>query len=138
MYTHCFKTISSYRVNAYFNPPLNEIVFPAAILQEPFFFAPSKEFPLGQPALSFGAIGGVISHEISHGYDDQGRKYDHEGNLVDWWLPEDGQNFDARAEKIIKQFDQFTVLGKPVNGKLTQGENIADLVCYQASIIANV
>jgi putative endopeptidase len=115
-------------VNAYFNPPLNEIVFPAAILTEPFFFQPTDEFPLGQPAMSFGAIGGVISHEISHGYDDQGRKFDADGNLSDWWLPEDGKNFDARAEKIVNQFNKFTVLGKNLNGKLTQGENIADLV----------
>ncbi|KAI8897144.1 endopeptidase [Globomyces pollinis-pini] len=116
-----------YMINAYFHPMRNEIVFPAAILQPPFFYAPTKENPLGQPAMSFGSIGAVIAHELSHGYDDQGRQYDADGNLADWWLPEDSKNFDQRAEKIINQFNKFEILKKNVNGKLTQGENIADL-----------
>lgn len=117
---------------------MNEIVFPAAILSEPFFYAPTSDLPLGQAAMSFGGIGAVIAHEISHGYDDQGncrdyiilrlgRQFNAEGNLEDWWLEQDGKNFDARAEKIIAQFSKYQLLGKNVNGKLTQGENIADL-----------
>ena len=114
-------------INVDFHPMLNEIVFPAAILQPPFFYAPTKDLPFGQAAMNFGAIGAVISHEISHGYDDQGRQFNSEGNLVDWWTEEDATQFTKRAEKIISQFDEFLVLGKNVNGKLTQGENIADL-----------
>ncbi|KAJ3314900.1 hypothetical protein HDV04_005321 [Boothiomyces sp. JEL0838] len=125
-----------YMVNAYYNPPGNEIVFPAAILQPPFFYAPTEKYPLGQPALNFGSIGGIISHEISHGYDDQGAKYDHEGNLVNWWTPEDSANFEARTKLIIEQFDEYTFFGEKLNGKLTAGENIADLggisVSYKA------
>ena len=122
---------------------LNEIVFPAAILQPPFFYPPTPEYPLGNPALSFGGIGAVIAHEIryfnfntSHGYDDQGRQYDHEGNLNDWWTPTDSENYLERTKLIIEQFDAYQLLGQHVNGKLTQGENIADLggasVSYKA------
>ncbi len=114
-------------VNAYFHPVMNEIVFPAAILQPPFFFRPTAELPYGQAALNFGGIGGVIAHEITHGYDDQGRQYNDEGNLQDWWSEADASQFLERSGKIVKQFDSFVVLGKNVNGKLTQGENIADL-----------
>ncbi|KAJ3275445.1 hypothetical protein HDV01_000272 [Terramyces sp. JEL0728] len=125
-----------YMVNAYYNPPGNEIVFPAAILQPPFFYPPSEKYPLGQPALNFGSIGGIISHEISHGYDDQGAKYDHEGNLVNWWSPDDSANFEARTKLIVDQFNEYTFFGEKLNGKLTAGENIADLggisVSYKA------
>lgn len=109
-------------VNAYFNPVQNEIVFPAGILQPPFFDASMDD------AVNYGGIGAVIGHEITHGYDDQGRKYDADGNLNEWWTEADAKEFDARAQKVIDQFDAYEVLpGLHVNGKLTIGENLADL-----------
>jgi len=109
-------------VNAYFSPALNEIVFPAGILQPPFFDLETDD------AVNYGAIGVVIGHEITHGYDDQGRKYDAEGNLRDWWTEADGKEFDRRAAKVIDQYSSYEALpGKRVNGRLTLGENIADL-----------
>jgi putative endopeptidase len=109
-------------VNAYFSPPLNEIVFPAGILQPPFFDLEMDD------AVNYGAIGVVIGHEITHGYDDQGRKYDAEGNLRDWWTEADGKEFDRRAAKVVDQYGAYEALpGKRVNGRLTLGENIADL-----------
>jgi putative endopeptidase len=109
-------------VNAYFSPPLNEIVFPAGILQPPFFDLETDD------AVNYGAIGVVIGHEITHGYDDQGRKYDAEGNLRDWWTEADGKEFDRRAAKVVDQYSSYEALpGKRVNGRLTLGENIADL-----------
>ncbi|KAJ3315827.1 hypothetical protein HDV04_000034 [Boothiomyces sp. JEL0838] len=116
-----------YMVNAYYNPSGNEIVFPAAILQPPFFYPPTPENPEGHPALSFGSIGAVIAHEISHGYDDQGAQYDHEGNLKNWWTETDEANFKVRTKAIEDQFNEYTYFGEQVNGKLTAGENIADL-----------
>ena len=109
-------------VNAYYHPTRNEIVFPAAILQPPFFD------PDGDPAVNYGGIGGVIGHEITHGFDDQGRKSDGDGRLTDWWTAEDAAKFEARAEQLGKQYSTFEVLpGAFVNGKQTMGENIADL-----------
>jgi putative endopeptidase len=109
-------------VNAYYQPTRNEIVFPAAILQPPFFD------PHGDPAVNYGGIGGVIGHELTHGFDDQGRKSDGDGKLTDWWTAEDAAKFDARAEVLGKQYSAFQVLpGAFVNGKQTMGENIADL-----------
>jgi putative endopeptidase len=109
-------------VNAYYQPTRNEIVFPAAILQPPFFDAD------GDPAVNYGGIGGVIGHELTHGFDDQGRKSDGDGKLTDWWTAEDAAKFDARAEVLGKQYSAFEVLpGAFVNGKQTMGENIADL-----------
>jgi len=109
-------------VNAYYTSTRNEIVFPAAILQPPFFD------PKADPAVNYGAIGGVIGHEITHGFDDQGRHYDATGNLVDWWTPEDSAKFDAQAKKLGAQYDQYEVAtGVHVQGGLTMGENIADL-----------
>jgi predicted metalloendopeptidase len=109
-------------VNAYFNPTGNEIVFPAGYLQPPFFD------PKGDDAPNYGGIGTSIGHEMTHGYDDQGRQYDGEGNLVDWWTPESAARFKERSEGIVKQYSAYTVLdGLHVNGQLTQGENIADL-----------
>ncbi|HXT11715.1 MAG TPA: M13 family metallopeptidase [Candidatus Angelobacter sp.] len=109
-------------VNAYFNPSLNEIVFPAGILQPPFFD------PMMDDAVNYGAIGVVIGHEMTHGYDDEGRKYDANGNLNDWWTDADSKEFDARAQKVVDEYDGFEPLpGLHVNGKLTLGENIADL-----------
>jgi len=109
-------------VNAYFNPSLNEIVFPAGILQPPFFDMQMDD------AVNYGAIGVVIGHEITHGYDDEGRKYDADGNLNEWWTDEDAKKFEARAQKVIDQYGSYEALpGFKVNGKLTLGENIADL-----------
>jgi len=109
-------------VNAYYQPTRNEIVFPAAILQPPFFD------PEGDPAVNYGGIGGVIGHELTHAFDDQGRKSDGDGRLTDWWTPEDAAKFDARAEVLGKQYSAFQALpGAYVNGRQTMGENIADL-----------
>jgi len=109
-------------VNAYFNPLLNEIVFPAGILQPPFFDVRMDD------AVNYGAIGVVIGHEITHGYDDEGRKYDAEGNLNEWWSKKDAEEFDARAQKVVEEYDAFQALpGVHVNGKLTLGENLADI-----------
>ncbi len=109
-------------VNAYFNPELNEIVFPAGILQPPFFDVNLDD------AVNYGGIGVVIGHEMTHGYDDQGRKYDAEGNLNDWWTEADAKAFDARAQLVVDEYNTFEPLpGVHVNGKLTLGENLADL-----------
>ena len=109
-------------VNAYFNPEQNEIVFPAGILQPPFFD------PAMDDAVNYGAIGVVIGHEMTHGYDDQGRKYDAHGNLNDWWSPEDAKAFEARAQLVVDEYSGFEALpGVHVNGRLTLGENLADL-----------
>ena len=109
-------------VNAYFNPLQNEIVFPAGILQPPFFDVEADD------AVNYGAIGVVIGHEITHGYDDKGRQYDANGNLNDWWTDQDAKEFEARAQKIVDQYSGYEALpGLNVNGKLTLGENIADL-----------
>lgn len=109
-------------VNAYNNPVFNEVVFPASILQPPFFD------PKADPAVNYGAIGGVIGHEMTHGFDDEGRKFDAEGRLHDWWTPEDAERFQKLADRLGAQYDAFEVLpGVHVNGKLTMGENIADL-----------
>ena len=109
-------------INAYYNPPNNEIVFPAAILQAPFFD------PDADPAINYGGIGGVIGHEISHGFDDQGRKSDGDGVLRDWWTAEDGAKFDAQAKRLGDQYSAFEPLpGAHVQGGLTMGENIGDM-----------
>jgi putative endopeptidase len=109
-------------VNAYFNPEQNEIVFPAGILQPPFFD------PAMDDAVNYGAIGVVIGHEITHGYDDEGRKYDADGNLNDWWTAADAQAFEARAQLVVDEYNGFEAQpGVHVNGRLTLGENLADL-----------
>jgi predicted metalloendopeptidase len=111
-------------VNAYYNPGMNEIVFPAAILQPPFFD------PDADDAVNYGAIGAVIGHEIGHGFDDQGSRYDGQGNLANWWEDADRAEFDARAATLIAQFDTYEPADTPghhVNGALTVGENIGDL-----------
>ncbi|PIW69101.1 MAG: peptidase M13 [Ignavibacteriales bacterium CG12_big_fil_rev_8_21_14_0_65_30_8] len=109
-------------VNAYYNPTRNEIVFPAAILQPPFFNQKADD------AINYGAMGAVIGHEITHGFDDQGRKFDADGNLKDWWTKDDGERFEKRAQKIFDQFDSYYPIDSlHINGKLTAGENIADL-----------
>jgi putative endopeptidase len=109
-------------VNAYYNPSYNEIVFPAGILQFPFFNVNADD------AVNYGGIGMVIGHEMTHGFDDQGRLYDAQGNLHDWWQPADGKLFTARTKKLAAQYSTYTVLDTMhVNGDLTLGENIADL-----------
>lgn len=118
-------------VNAYYNPTTNEICFPAAILQPPFFN------PDADDAVNYGAIGVVIGHEMTHGFDDQGRNYDKDGNLIDWWTAEDAVRFKERADKLVDQYDQIIVIDTlHVNGRFTLGENIADhgglLVAHQA------
>jgi len=116
-------------VNAYYNPSANEIVFPAGILQAPDFD------PSADDAVNYGAIGAVIGHEISHGFDDQGSKYDGQGVLRSWWTDVDRKNFQARIDALAQQYDQYEPLpGIHVNGKLTLGENIADLA---GLVIAN-
>jgi putative endopeptidase len=118
-------------VNAYYNPTFNEIVFPAGILQFPFFDKNADD------AINYGAIGAVIGHEMTHGFDDQGRQYDKDGNLKDWWTKDDADKFKKRVQVMIDQYNQFTVLNNlHVNGSLTQGENLADIggiaIAYQA------
>jgi predicted metalloendopeptidase len=109
-------------VNAYYQPTRNDITFPAAILQPPFFN------PKADDAVNFGGIGAVIGHEISHAFDDQGRKFDGAGNLRDWWTPEDAQRFTARTQALTAQYSAYEPLpGEHINGELTLGENIADL-----------
>jgi putative endopeptidase len=108
-------------INAYYNPPMNEIVFPAGYLQPPFFD------PNADDAVNYGAIGGVMGHEMTHGFDDQGRQYDSQGNLRDWWTPADAAEFTKRAAVVGRQYDAFSPLDSVhVNGKLTMGENLAD------------
>jgi len=114
--------MSPQTVNAYYNPANNEICFPAGILQPPYFYAD------GDDAVNYGGIGVVIGHEISHGFDDQGRKYDKDGNLKDWWTEEDTKNFDERAQVLVDQYNNYFVLDTfHVDGKFTLGENIGDL-----------
>lgn len=122
-------------VNAYYSPNMNEIVFPAAILQPPFFFMD------GDDAVNYGAIGVVIGHEMTHGFDDQGRLYDKDGNLRDWWTKEDAANFEKQTQVLIDQFNNYKILDSlHVDGKLTIGENIADMggltVAYAALLKA--
>ena len=118
-------------VNAYYDPSMNEIVFPAGILQPPFFN------PADDDAVNYGGMGAVIGHEMTHGFDDQGRQFDAKGNLKNWWTRQDAENFKKKAEVLVAQFNSYTVLDSlHVNGKLTEGENIADLggvsISYQA------
>ena len=114
-------TMTPQTVNAYYNPLQNEIVFPAAILQPPFFD------PKADDAMNYGAIGAVIGHEITHGYDDQGARFGPTGNFEQWWTPEDAKKFAALTGKLVKQYSGYTLMGEKVNGNLTLGENIADL-----------
>ncbi|MGH9386381.1 MAG: M13-type metalloendopeptidase [Vicinamibacterales bacterium] len=109
-------------INTYYNPVRNEIVFPAAILQPPFFNLEAED------AVNYGAIGGVIGHEMGHGFDDQGRRFDATGALRDWWTKQDEAEYQKRVKMLVDQFNEFEPLpGLHVNGELTLGENIADL-----------
>jgi predicted metalloendopeptidase len=125
-------------VNAYYNPGFNEIVFPAAILQPPFFSLDADD------AVNFGGIGGVIGHEIGHGFDDQGSKYDGDGALKSWWTEDDRKAFEERTKALIEQYNELTPEGLSdeykVNGALTIGENIGDLggisIAYKAYLMS--
>ena len=120
-------------VNAYYNPGMNEIVFPAAILQPPFFDAAADD------AANYGGIGAVIGHEIGHGFDDQGAKYDGDGNMVDWWTDDDRTEFGKRTKALIEQYNEFepkALPGHAVNGEFTIGENIGDLGGLSIAIAA--
>src|SRR5262249_34085920 len=109
-------------VNAYYDPPMNQITFPAAILQPPFFD------PNADPAVNYGAIGAVIGHEMGHGFDDQGREYDEAGKIRNWWTKETNAKFLEQTKKFAAQYNAFCPLeGACVNGNLTMGENIGDL-----------
>ncbi|HEX2763489.1 MAG TPA: M13 family metallopeptidase [Allosphingosinicella sp.] len=109
-------------VNAYYNPLMNQITFPAAILQPPYFD------PKADPAINYGSIGAIIGHEIGHGFDDQGRQFDPTGRIRDWWTPASSEEFNKRADKFGKQYDRYEPIpGTKINGKLTMGENIGDL-----------
>ncbi|MCC9603665.1 M13 family metallopeptidase [Stieleria sp. JC731] len=109
-------------INAYYNPTMNEIVFPAAILQPPFFNLAADD------AVNYGGIGAVIGHELSHGFDDKGSKFDGDGNLRMWWTEEDRQEFERRAQGLVDQYNAYVpIAGRTVNGELTLGENIGDL-----------
>lgn len=108
-------------VNAYYNPSMNNINFPAGILQPPFFDAKADD------AVNYGGIGAVIAHELTHGFDDQGRKYDAKGDLIDWWTEQDGKEFEKRAQCFVEQYAAYTAVADVrLNGKLTLGENVAD------------
>ena len=118
-------------INASYNPSNNEILFPAAILQFPFFDFGADD------AVNYGGIGAVIGHEMTHGFDDQGRQFAADGNLKDWWTKDDADKFKVRADKVVDQYNNFTVLDTVhVNGRLTLGENLADLgglnIAYEA------
>ncbi|MCI0471182.1 MAG: M13 family metallopeptidase, partial [Candidatus Aminicenantes bacterium] len=109
-------------VNAYYNPLMNEIIFPAGILQPPFFDFKADD------AVNYGAIGAAIGHEMTHGFDDQGRQFDKDGNMNDWWTKEDEEKFKARTEVFVRQYESYVVVDDAhMNGKLSLGENIADL-----------
>jgi putative endopeptidase len=109
-------------VNAYYSPGMNEIVFPAAILQPPFFYMNADD------AINYGAIGGVIGHEIGHGFDDQGSKYDGTGKLENWWQPHDREQFEKRTQQLVTQYNAYQPFPDAhINGQLTLGENIGDL-----------
>ncbi len=131
--------ITPQTVNAYYRPTFNEIVFPAGILQPPFFDSAADD------AANYGAIGAIIGHEFSHGFDDQGRKFDGTGRLRDWWQPDDAERYEARAKRLVDQFNNYEPLpGAKINGALTLGENIADLAgvtmafrAYQLSLGGN-
>jgi endothelin-converting enzyme/putative endopeptidase len=109
-------------VDAYYNPQMNDVNFPAGYLQPPFFSASEDD------AANYGDMGSTIGHELTHGFDDEGRQFDAKGNLADWWTTEDGKKFDQRADCMVKQFDAYVpVENVHINGKLTLGENLADL-----------
>ena len=122
--------MNAHTINAYYHPLLNEIVFPAGILQPPFYSYNYCD------AFNYGAIGAIIGHEMTHGFDDQGRKFDYQGNMRDWWTPEDEEKYQKKSDRIKEQYASYQVEGEYLNGELTLGENIADIggvtISYQA------
>ena len=123
--------INPQMVNAFYNPLANEIIFPAGILQPPFFNKDADD------AINYGAMGAVIGHEVSHGFDNSGRQYDEKGNIRDWWTKEDNDKFTAKANALAKQYDNFVVVDTfRVNGQLTLGEDIGDLGGLTVSLTA--
>ena len=109
-------------VNAYYNPQMNDINFPAGVLQPPLYDPKIDDAP------NYGNTGGTIGHELTHGFDDQGRQFDAKGNLRDWWTKEDGEQFEKRAQCIVDQYAQYTIVDDiKINSKLTEGEDVADL-----------
>jgi putative endopeptidase len=117
---HDLWVISADTVNAMYNPQMNSIVFPAAILQEPFYSLSQSE------SANYGGIGAVIAHEISHAFDPNGAKFDENGAMTDWWLPEDYAKFEELSQRMVEAFDGLPYKGFAVNGRLTLGENVAD------------
>src|SRR5436305_3657856 len=118
-------------VNAYYDPHMNEFVFPAGILQPPFFYANADD------AVNYGGIGAVIGHEMTHGFDDQGRQFDAAGNLRDWWTPQSAAKFKERSQAIVRQFNEYEPFpGLHDNGELTPGEYIADIRAVQLAYAA--
>src|SRR6202034_3962705 len=107
-------------VNAYFNPQMNDINFPAGVLQPPLYDIKLDDAP------NYGQTGATIGHELTHAFDDEGRQFDASGNLKDWWTATDAKNFDQREACVVNEYSKFTVAGLNVNGKLTLGENTAD------------
>ncbi|MEJ7611554.1 MAG: M13 family metallopeptidase [Ferruginibacter sp.] len=128
--------MSTPTVNAYYNPTNNEIVFPAGILQFPFFDENADD------AINYGAIGMVIGHEMTHGFDDRGSQYDEVGNMQNWWNKEDLAKFKTKSGGVVKQYNSFKMFGNQhVNGELTLGENLADIggiaIAYDAFKLTN-
>lgn len=115
-------------INAYYHPSLNEIVFPAAILQAPMF-DPAADF-----AVNFGAIGAVVGHEMTHGFDDKGRKFNFEGNMVDWWTLEDAKEYEQRVQVMVDQADAYEVHGQSLKGKLTCGKKRLYESCFNVTL----
>ena len=114
--------MAPHEVNAYYNPSTNEIAFPAGILQAPYFN------PEADAAVNYGAMGAIIGHELTHGFDDQGSQYDAKGDWKEWWTEDDKKRFEELTRALVKQFDQYEPMeGEHINGQLTLGENIADL-----------
>jgi putative endopeptidase len=123
--------MSPQTVNAYYNPLANQMVFPAGILQRPFFDAKS------QIAVNFGAIGMIAGHELTHGFDDTGAKFDGDGKMLDWWKKDDAEKFKSKGECVIEQYSKFEpIKGLNLNGELTLGENIADIGGVKLSFMA--
>ena len=118
-------------VNAYYSSPMNDINFPAGILQPPFFDRSQKD------AVNYGSVGSIIGHELTHGFDDEGRQFDGKGNFEDWWSPADSKQFTERADCVVNEFNGFVAVDDlHVNGKLTLGENLADLGGLKLAFLA--
>jgi putative endopeptidase len=129
-------SISPTEINAYYDSTRNEIVIPAAILAPPMFFAPTQQAPYGDPVANFASIGVIIGHEISHAFDESGRKFNSKGNMENWWTAKDEAEFEKRSQKLAVQFNRHQYAGEYLNGNLTLNENIADLGGIQVAYSA--